>query len=133
MARKRSRKETHVETENQDTVQTETSPSDVAVETPPETNGQQNGRRPLVSWKLHSDRSTIIEVACWPNVYRNQAGEEYEQLSFTAQRSYRDQCDQWQTQTKASWRTHDLPILLFLLQKAHAFALERRMTEHVPF
>lgn len=46
-------------------------------------------RKPVISWRLHSDRTTSIEVACWLNIHHTQTGEEYEQLSFTVQRSYK--------------------------------------------
>ncbi len=91
----------------------------------PSTNGNGH-RKPLISWRLQSDRTTSVEVACWPNTFRTQAGEEYEQLTFTVSRSYRDQAGMWVK--GGSWRTHDLPILTFLIAKAHDYALLRRTT-----
>jgi hypothetical protein len=89
--------------------------------------------KPAMSWALNSDRHTRIEVAAWVHRHVSPQGEEYEQVSFTVQRSYRDQSEQWQR--GGSWRTHDLPCLVFLLvQKAHAWALERRTTDSsLPF
>jgi hypothetical protein len=85
-------------------------------------------RRPDVSWKLSSDRTTSIEVSAWVNEYtNNQTGESYEQVTFSIQRSYRDANNVWAR--GGSWRTHDVPILQFLLTKAHGWALERRMTD----
>src|SRR4051812_21540679 len=52
--------------------------------------------RPAVSWAMNSDRSTRIEVSAWVHRHVSAQGEEYEQVSFTAQRSYRDNNDQWQ-------------------------------------
>ena len=94
-----------------------------------------NGKhQPLVSYRLNSDRTTSISLAVWANTYTNQQGEEYEQLTVTVQRSYLDQQEQWQRQDKPSWRVHDLPVLLFLLQKAHSFALNRRTHDSsIPF
>lgn len=82
---------------------------------------------------MPSDRGTLIELNCWPNVYRTADGEEFERLSFTLKRSYRDADGQWQTQKTPSWRTHDVPVVLYLLHKAHAFALDRRAAADIPF
>jgi hypothetical protein len=107
-------------------VVTETVPEPVntAPPEPPHTNG--NGRKPVVSWRVQSDRTTSVELACWVNTYRTQAGEEYEQLSFTVTRSYKNSEEQWVK--GGSWRTHDIPVLMFLLSKAHAYALDNRTT-----
>ena len=110
-------------------------PVEAAAEVPPPekpVNGDKRG--PLVSYRLNSDRTTSIEVAVWSNTYTNGQGEEYEQLTMTVQRSYKDAQNQWQTQTKPSWRVHDLPCLLFLLNKAYSFALNRRCDDStIPF
>ena len=90
--------------------------------------------QPLVSYTLNSDRTTSISLAVWGNTYKNQQGEEYEQLSLTVQRSYKDTQGEWQTQAKPSWRVHDLPVLLFLIDKAHSFAMNRRTDDSsIPF
>jgi hypothetical protein len=81
--------------------------------------------KPLVSWRLMSDRSTSIELAVWSNMLQGPDGE-YEQLSCTASRSYKDQYGKWYR--GGSWRIHDIPVLQFLLTKAHTFGLERRTT-----
>ena len=87
------------------------------------TNGDK--KKPLVSYRLNSDRTTSIELSVWSNTFKNrETNEEYEQLSVTLSRSYKDANGQWCR--GGSWRIHDLPVLLFLLQKSHAFALERR-------
>ncbi len=115
----------------------ESNPSPETAETngAPSTGENDNGapRKPVISWRLMSDRTTSVELACWVNTYRTQSGEEYEQLSFTVQRSYRDQEGTWAK--GGSWRTHDLPVLTFLIAKAHAYALDRRTTlnTEVPF
>ena len=88
-------------------------------------------RKPIVSWRVQSDRTTSIELACWSNTYKTQGGDEYEQLSFTVMRSYKNGDDQWVK--GGSWRTHDIPVLMFLLSKAHAYALEQRTSGDVPF
>jgi hypothetical protein len=95
-----------------------------------------DSRRPAMSWALNSDRTTRIEVAAWLNTHRTQSGEEFEQVSFTMTRSYRDESGAWHKTT--SFRTHDKPILDHLLDEYEAWALRRRMTvkadgEDVPF
>lgn len=102
-----------------------TPPEPALSEPKPESNGESAARnRPAVSWTLNSDRTTRIEVSAWINHYTNAQGEEYEQVSFTICRSYRDS-ERWHK--GGSWRAHDIPCLIFLLQhKAHAWALERR-------
>lgn len=102
------------------------SPEENGSATVPTKNDNGDRRKPVISWRLMSDRTTSIELSCWVNTYRTQSGEEYEQLSFTVQRSYRDQTGTWVK--GGAWRTHDLPILTFLVGKAHAYALDRRTT-----
>ena len=93
----------------------------VAVVPAPPLDTHPDKPQPLVSYRLNSDRTTSISLAVWANTYTNQQGEEYEQLTLTVQRSYKDQQGQWQAQVKPSWRVHDLPVLLFLIEKAHSF------------
>ena len=100
---------------------------------PPERNGPEKPQ-PLVSYRLGSDRTTSVSLAVWANTYTNQQGEEYEQLSVTVQRSYKDTDGRWQRQDKPSWRIHDLVTLKFLLEKAHSFAMNRRCDDSsIPF
>ena len=101
---------------------------------PPANNHGPEKPQPLVSYRLSSDQTTSIELAVWSHSYKNQQGEDYEQLSMTVQRSYKDMQGVWQNQARPSWRTHDLPVLLFLLQKAHSFAMNRRCDDSsIPF
>ena len=98
-------------------------------ETPANGHAATNGtalpekRKPLVSWRLMSDRWTSIELAVWSNVFQGPNGE-FEQLSCTVARTYKVPNGQWCK--GGSWRIHDIPIMQFLLAKAHAFALDRR-------
>jgi hypothetical protein len=89
--------------------------------------------RPLVTYRLNSDRTTSISLAVWANQMTNtQTNETYEQLVVTFQRRFRNDQGEWVC--GGAWRVHDLPVLLFLLQKAHAFALDRRTSDSsVPF
>src|SRR4051794_40975477 len=66
-------------------------PQDVAREGPPEANGARNDgkKRPVVSYKLSSDRTTVIEVAVWENVVTYNDGNAGVQYSITVNRSYR--------------------------------------------
>ena len=99
---------------------------------PPPVHQNGNGRRPPdISWSLNTDRTTRVELAAWVNLYTNQQGEQYEQVSFQLTRSYR-QDDGWKN--GGSFRTHDLPIVAFLIAKGHAWACERRVTDStMPF
>ena len=100
----------------------------------PPANTHPEKPQPLVSYRLNSDRTTSVSLAVWANTYKSQDGEEYEQLSVTVQRSFKDQQGQWQNQAKPSWRVHDLVALVHLLQKAHSFALNRRTDDSsIPF
>lgn len=95
-------------------------------------NGNGNGRKPLASFRLGSDRTTSIEVSVWANTYTSREGEEYEQLSLTFSRSYKDQNGQWVK--GGSWRCHDIPCLNHLIAKAYAFCLDRRVVDStIPF
>ena len=132
MARKKTAgaEEAPPEEPKQDAGQTPTpAPSD----SPPNGNGQ-NGekRKPTVSYRLMSDRTTSIEAAVWSNEMQNGDGEKWTQHSVTLSRSYKDQNGQWCK--GGSYRIHDLPIVLFLLQKCHAFALTLRTEDStMPF
>jgi hypothetical protein len=113
----------------------ETQPADAAptpaADAPPKpaeepARGGEAKQKPVVSYSLQSDRTTRLEVSVWSNVYRNDKGEEWEQLACTFARSYKT--DQgWQR--GGAYRTHDLPVLLFLVQKAMTFAYDRRLTD----
>jgi hypothetical protein len=118
--------------QNGDTVTT--NPPDQATDQPAHASNGNGGRRPVISWRVMSDRTTSIELACWSNTYRAQSGEEYEQLTFTVNRSYKTD-EGWQRQEKPSWRAHDIPVLMFLLSKAHSYALDNRttVTPETPF
>lgn len=90
-------------------------------------------RKPLVSYRVNSDRTTSVSLAVWANQMTNtQTNEAYEQLSVTVQRRFRNDQGEWAA--GGSWRVHDLPVLMFLLMKAHAFCLDRRTSDStVPF
>jgi len=99
---------------------------------PPEANGHHpNGevkRRPAASFAAMTDRTTRIEVACWANQVKTQGGE-YTQFSLTVSRSWKDSDGQWHQ--GGSFRVHDVPVLLHLVQSAYAYCLNQRMDVRV--
>jgi hypothetical protein len=99
---------------------TTTSPSEV----PPAGNGNGEKKKPVISWRYPTDRTTTIEVAVWPNMITLQSGEQVQVYSVTVQRSYKDQTGNWCK--NGSYRGHDLPVLLHALQKAHTWILDQR-------
>jgi hypothetical protein len=100
---------------------------------PAQHHPQGNGaREPDVRWSVQSDKSTRIDVECFVNRFVTQSGEGYEQVSTVVTRSFLGQDGNWVRH--GSWRTHDIPVLQFLLAKAHAFALDRRTQDSgLPF
>ncbi len=105
-----------------------------ATEAPPGESPEGNGetkRRPVVSYKCPSDRSTWLEVSVWENTVTPREGEPYRQYVTTCQRSYKNGDGEWKA--NHSYRVHDLPVLCHLLAKAHAFATDQRVIEDVPF
>lgn len=106
-------------------------PEAVPAEAPaPQVSGaNQNGsHRPIASWKVMSDSTTSLELACWSNLMDGRNGQ-YEQLTFTFTRSYKSDRG-WQK--GGSLRAHDLAVLKWLLDQAHSFALSRRADIHLP-
>jgi hypothetical protein len=89
----------------------------------------------LASWQLASDRTTWIELVCWKATAVTEDGAPYERLSYSVRRTCKDEKGKFRDEAKPRWRTHDLPVLIFLLAKAHALALEHRLvpTNEVPF
>jgi hypothetical protein len=120
-------------------VQAETPPDPLpadgatTIPAPPPPPAQSNGaREPDIRWSIQSDKATRIEVECFVNQYVSQSGEGYEQVHTVVVRSFLGQDGTWVRH--GNWRTHDLPILQFLLAKAHAFALDRRtLDSSMPF
>src|SRR4051812_6658237 len=90
----------------------ENQPSDPGAAVPETTQNGTNGekKKPVVSYRLSSDRTTSIELAVWSNTFTSkETGEEYEQLSVTVARNYKDANGAWCK--GGSWRIHDLPCL----------------------
>lgn len=109
-----------------------------AIETPvttarftPPVNGT-NGRKPEVTYRCSVDKGTSIECSVWANQMQNGSGETWTQYSITIKRSYKDQTGTWVN--GGSYRAHDLPVLQFLLTKAHAYCLNMRTDDSsIPF
>jgi hypothetical protein len=91
----------------------------------PETNDspEHGSKRPEVSFKYPSERGTKIEVAVWANEVQGKEGT-FVTYSTTVKRSYLDKDETWKT--NASFRGHDLPVLLHALNKAYEWILEKR-------
>jgi hypothetical protein len=97
-------------------------------------NGSGNGekKRPVASFRCTSDRSTSLEVSVWGNLIRNPDGTTWTQFSISLHRSYKHNDGCWYSST--SWKGHDVPVLLFLLGKAHDWVLQQRTHDApVPF
>jgi hypothetical protein len=94
-------------------------------------DGQGEKKKPAASWKCNSDRTTLLEVAVWANEV-SKDGASWTQYAATVRRSYRGQDGRWHD--SSSYRQHDIPVLLFLLDKAHAWCLSVRTEDStIPF
>ena len=80
--------------------------------------------RPAASFAAHSDRTTRLEVAVWSKIVTVSEQEEYTQYALTLSRRWRDKDGHWQG--NASFRIHDVPVLLFLVQQAYQFCVNAR-------
>ena len=92
--------------------------------------------RPAASFAAHSDRTTRIEVAVWSKLVKVSEQEEYTQYALTLSRAWRDKDGVWQG--NASFRIHDVPVLLYLVQQAYHWCVAQRTTvkigdEPLPF
>jgi hypothetical protein len=120
-------------------------PTTAVAETPPEANGPHaqpaaNGQspptgngvhpnRPAASFAAQSDRGTRVEVAVWSKRIVITEQEEYTQYTLTLSRSWRDKDGNWFG--NASFRIHDIPVLLYLVQQAYNWCLAQRTEVHV--
>ena len=86
--------------------------------------------RPAVSYAAHSDRTTRIEVAVRARTVTVSESEEYTVYSLTLRRSWRDAEGTWTD--NASYRPHDVAVLLYLVQQAHHWCLSRRTRVRTP-
>ena len=103
-----------------------TSPGDA----PRDTNGTAavstatgDKRKPNQTFKIHSDRTTVLEVAIWENEVRYDDKVSV-QHSIQLSRSYKNGDGKWVSNT--AYRTHDLPLVRFLMDKAHSWCTDRR-------
>jgi hypothetical protein len=98
---------------------------------PPELNGQSmpEKKRPAASFLAMSDRTTRLEVAVWARQVKVTDTEEYTQHWMTFSRSWREMDGSWHD--NASYRAHDVPVVLFLLQQAYQWCLSQRMQTHI--
>ncbi|HEY7327862.1 MAG TPA: hypothetical protein VH592_09495 [Gemmataceae bacterium] len=81
---------------------------------------------------LWTDRTTNIEVAVWSHEAQFD-GQVQLRYTCTISRSYRKDTDGKAEWVKnGSFRTHDVPVLCFLLEQAHAWMLSQRLDSDVP-
>ena len=109
----------------------EPSPEANGTHVPPEATGQTPPKpnRPAASFAAHSDRTTRVEVAVWSKVIKLSEQEEYIQYALTLSRSWRDRDGQWHG--NASFRIHDVPVLLYLVQQAYHWCVAQRTQVHI--
>ena len=62
-----------------------------------------------------------IEVAKWVNKRKNQQGEDYDSISYTFQKSYKDKEGNWQNTDSIS--STDIPKLIVALQAMYEESL----------
>ncbi len=80
--------------------------------------------RPAASFAANSDRTTRIEVAVWTRQVKVGEAEEYTQYSLTISRSWRDKDGHWTDND--FYRTHDVPVLLYLIGQAYNWCVAQR-------
>jgi hypothetical protein len=86
--------------------------------------------RPVISFAAPSDRTTRLEVAVWPRVVTVSDAEQYTVYSLTLTRSWRDADGNWAD--NRSYRPHDVPVLLYLVEQAYEWCLARRTRVRTP-
>ncbi len=97
---------------------------------PPEQNGKPKPNRPAAAFAANSDRQTRIEVAVWGNVVKVSESEEYTQYSLTLSRTWRSDKDgNWRG--NGSFRIHDVPVLLYLVEQAYHWCVAQRTTVRI--
>ena len=82
-------------------------------------------RSPVKCFRCSTDRTTFVEAVIWQiNVTSGDdaTGVEYG-ITFT--RSTKDGEGNWHSDAGSN-RIHDLPVVVFLLQKCHAWCLDQR-------
>jgi hypothetical protein len=108
-----------------------TPPSEGAAPRAAPDNGET--KRPDVVFSLWSDRTTKIDVAVWSNEVLVD-GKAQNRCTCAISRTYRKETDGQPEWVKSgSFRTHDVPVLCFLLERAHAWMLAQRLDTDVPF
>jgi len=107
------------------------------VATIPATTAVASNQKPVAGFAAHSDRTTQLEVTVWARKVKASDGEEFTQYSLILNRSWRDKAGKW---TESNYyRAHDVPVLLYLIQQAHAWCVAKRtvyrteLDEELPF
>jgi hypothetical protein len=74
----------------------------------------------------------MLEVTVWANPMQGQDGSTWTQYAITMAKSYKGQDGKWHP--ASSYRQHELPVLYFLLRRAHDWCLSQRMEDStIPF
>jgi hypothetical protein len=94
-----------------------------------ETNGHPP-RKVVKKFSCQSGKDTSIVVEVVENKFQTQSGEDVTNLCAVCSRPY-VKVD-GQLGTSYSYRHNDVPLLIHLLQKAHAFMLDHRLIEDDP-
>jgi hypothetical protein len=91
----------------------------------------------VAGFAAHSDRTTRLEVAVWARQVKVIEREEITQYSLSFNRAWRDKDGHWTE--SGFYRAHDVPVLLYLIQQAHAWCIAKRtvyrteLEEELPF
>lgn len=124
-------KKTSTKTSNPEPAHPTTSPSEGTAPKPASENAAT--KRPAIVFSLWTDRSTNVEVAVWPHKVPFD-GKVQTRYTCTISRAYRKDTDGHAEWVKnSSFRTHDVPVLCFLLERAHAWMLAQRLDSGIPF
>jgi hypothetical protein len=107
-------------------VHTEPPPAFEQSTAPPSDPPAERKNRPAASFAAMTDRQTRVEIAVWAREVKVGEGETYTQYSLTVTRSWRDKEGRWST--NAFYRTHDVPVLLCLVQQAYSWCIAQRTT-----
>jgi hypothetical protein len=93
---------------------------------------QEGPNSPLAGFKCSTDRTTVVSVAVWGNEMTGQDGSTWIQYGITLSRSYKGQDGKWYP--SSSDRAHVIPVLLFLLNRAHDWIVLQRLEDStIPF
>lgn len=85
---------------------------------------QEAKKKPVMSFKTMSDRTTSLETAIWANENEGDNGHKFTSYSITLSRSYRKEDGTWVP--GPSFRPHDLPVVQFLIGKCYDWIMSEK-------